>query len=389
MRVSQLPLAALLYSEINILSFVVMIIIAICALRATRPATHKSVLFAMSVCFAAAANVFDFFWNIGNTEVWVLPEQLRETVNFCYFVSLGVSTYLWFMYTQISFDNIWPSKKEWALSALPLFALVALLVVSHFNGCLFYFDAEGDYHRGNLYYLQQILAFGNLIIASVSCLFRALAAEYYDRKTELLSMSAFIIPPLACTALQIQLQKLPILSVGILISFLLAFINGLESLISKDELTEIGTRREMMRCLSGEIKALKPDDNLYFFFLDIDHFKRLNDRYGHAEGDKALKVLAKVLKHVSDQEGGFCARYGGDEFALLAKCATERDAHMVKERIKMLARDASAKEELKSVLSVSVGYAEYSSDMNGIQQFIAAADEEMYKEKTATHSHEQ
>ncbi len=142
---------------------------------------------------------------------------------------------------------------------------------------------------------------------------------------ELLTMAAFIVPPVICALMQTFLQQLPILSVGIVVSFILVFVQAVSNMISKDELTQIANRKEMLRYLSSEIRNLKSEDNLYLMFLDIDHFKQVNDLYGHAHGDKALTVMASVLRRISAETEGFCARYGGDEFIFIIKCSDERE----------------------------------------------------------------
>ena len=381
MDISALPVGVLLYSELNILSFVIMLIIAVSALRADEFVSHKTELFSASVLCAAVANIFDFFWNIGTTNFWSLPNDVRWTVNFFYFITYSLSSYLWFLYTQTVFHKQRLPKRYYTVGALPMAILAALQVMSLFNGCIFYFDSNGTYHRGSLFFMQYLLSYGYVFAASIICVARALSSDNYDRKNELLAMASFVIPPLLCGLAQLYLQNIPILSVGIVVSFLLAFINSLESLISNDELTDIPTRREMLRCLSAEVKAFKPDDKLYFMFIDIDGFKKTNDTYGHAEGDRALKVLAKVLEHICDETAGFCARYGGDEFTYLVRCGSDDEPEHIQRRIKILAEQKSIEASLKTPIKVSIGCAKYRPEMSSIQQLIAEADVDMYNAK--------
>ena len=88
------------------------------------------------------------------------------------------------------------------------------------------------------------------------------------------------------------MQNIPVLSVGIVISYLLAYINLLERLISLDPLTGISNRREFLQRLEDDIKSLKANEDLYFLFIDIDSFKNINDTEGHNEGDRVLKEIA-------------------------------------------------------------------------------------------------
>ena len=119
--------------------------------------------FVGSVLFAAAANVFDFLWNMGLSGYWRLPPSVMKAVDFCYFIVFGLSAYCWYVYTETHFDkNAWTDKRKKAICALPLAILAVLLTVSLFNGCLFGFDEAGVYYRGPLFYAQQILSFACL-----------------------------------------------------------------------------------------------------------------------------------------------------------------------------------------------------------------------------------
>jgi diguanylate cyclase (GGDEF)-like protein/PAS domain S-box-containing protein len=77
-----------------------------------------------------------------------------------------------------------------------------------------------------------------------------------------------------------------------------------------DALTELGNRRYIMRCLA---RISRSDISFSLLYIDLDGFKLLNDRYGHAFGDAVLQVVAKRLR-LSLRRGDYCARMGGDEF---------------------------------------------------------------------------
>ena len=371
----------LLYSEVNILTFVIMTIIAISAARVNSPVTYSTSLFMTSVLCAAAANVFDFFWNIGMTYYQAMPEDAKWIVNFGYFTALGVSTYFWFLYTETVFRGFRMSVKVCALVSIPLFILGGLIIVSYFTGWTFYFDESGIYHKGPLFYLQHVLAYGYIVAASLLCFVRALGKDNYDRKGELLGRASFIFSPIICAVIQLAFQNIPILSVGIVISFLQVFIQTMSNMVSKDGLTQIANRKELYRYLSSEIRNLRPEENLFFMFMDIDHFKNVNDEYGHAEGDRALIVLARVLDSMSTETGGFCARCGGDEFAFAIKSESVEEALQIKKKLQKMAAKKSREEGLRRELTITVGCVRYDESMGGVQKLIAAADEAMYNER--------
>lgn len=91
----------------------------------------------------------------------------------------------------------------------------------------------------------------------------------------------------------------------------------LQELASRDALTGCFNRRMLMEHLESRwISSLKTDDAVHVVMLDVDHFKRLNDSYGHAVGDDVLKDVARILQE-SAGDVGFVGRYGGEEFCII------------------------------------------------------------------------
>ena len=72
-----------------------------------------------------------------------------------------------------------------------------------------------------------------------------------------------------------------------------------------------------------------------FFYIDIDHFKKYNDNYGHDDGDGALKQVAQQLKTTTKRASDLSFRFGGEEFLVVAPTATAKDAYQLAERIRV------------------------------------------------------
>jgi len=101
-----------------------------------------------------------------------------------------------------------------------------------------------------------------------------------------------------------------------------------------DPLTGLNNRRSMMESLDKEFeRSTRTQTPLSLLMLDIDHFKRINDNFGHQQGDTVLQVLASLLKeHLRPYD--LAARFGGEEFSLILPETSEKDAGMVAERIR-------------------------------------------------------
>ena len=110
-------------------------------------------------------------------------------------------------------------------------------------------------------------------------------------------------------------------------------VEELRFLADHDPLTRLLNRRAFVERLDGEVaRALRYDRNFALVVCDLDDFKQLNDRFGHAAGDEALQQFARALQEAL-RKGDVAFRIGGDEFALLVAEATEADAREVLRRV--------------------------------------------------------
>jgi diguanylate cyclase len=126
------------------------------------------------------------------------------------------------------------------------------------------------------------------------------------------------------------------------------------------------------------IRREKPSTAL---MLDIDHFKRINDTYGHQAGDKVIKMLAALIKRCV-RETDLAGRYGGEEFAIILNDSSVEDAQAVAERIRQLAQRLVVEHDGESItFTVSLGLAQFSSDFKGAMAWLECADQALYQAK--------
>ena len=115
--------------------------------------------------------------------------------------------------------------------------------------------------------------------------------------------------------------------------------------------------------------------------LDIDHFKRVNDTYGHQAGDKVIKMLAALIKRCV-RETDLAGRYGGEEFAIILNDSTVDDAKAVAERIRQFAQRLVVEHEGESInFTVSHGLAQFSPDFKEPMAWLECADQALYQAK--------
>jgi diguanylate cyclase (GGDEF)-like protein len=149
-----------------------------------------------------------------------------------------------------------------------------------------------------------------------------------------------------------------------------------------DSLTRLYNQRHFYQKLADEIdRASRYDKPLSLLFMDIDNFKRYNDKYGHIEGDKALVQLSNtIFECMRNIDLGF--RYGGEEFSLILPETSQKGAIAVAERIrsKFAAKIFYPNENDVANVTVSIGVTYYlPGEMR--EQFVRRADRNMYLAK--------
>jgi len=149
-----------------------------------------------------------------------------------------------------------------------------------------------------------------------------------------------------------------------------------------DPLTQANNRRALMETLELELRRSHRYRHPFaFLFLDIDHFKEINDRYGHAFGDKVLQRIVEIAKG-QVRPPDIVGRYGGEEFAIgLVECSLE-GALRIAERIRLRIAEASMVwEQNVASVTVSIGVAMLTPDVDQVESLIDRADRALYEAK--------
>jgi diguanylate cyclase (GGDEF)-like protein/PAS domain S-box-containing protein len=151
-----------------------------------------------------------------------------------------------------------------------------------------------------------------------------------------------------------------------------------------DELTRVANRRHFLEAAQSEIRrAQRLMYPLALAVIDLDHFKQINDTYGHAGGDQALVAFAKICQPLI-REIDLFARIGGDEFALLLPGATGAQAGNVVERVRAaLAAGPLKRDGQRVAITLSVGIACLLDGPESLEALLARADGALYQAKEA------
>ncbi len=373
-----------LYSQIDIFNIVILSIMGACLIRSDLYDHKAQRPFFASICLTIFSNIFDILFKLSLDGVINSPAWLTTIFSNGHFLTFAGAAYCWLLYTLISCNSkFYKNKIALALSIVPLIVLLALDIANAFTGCLFWFDIDtGEFERGILFILQHIFAVIYVLFASVECIIFARRQKNFARKKIVYKLSLFFLPFVACVILQTIFQHLPIMICAPTISFVLIYVSSLRTQIALDPLTNIGNKRQLLMDLNDCIKKVPDDKKLYFFFMDIDAFKNTNDVYGHYEADRALKAVASGLNEFCLDSVGACARFGGDEFAVIEMLDESRAVESVCDDIRSYVDEQCKKDRISCPVHLSIGYAEYDKDADTVESLISRADQHMYVQKT-------
>ena len=157
----------------------------------------------------------------------------------------------------------------------------------------------------------------------------------------------------------------------------------LELLSTIDALTGVKNRRYLSDKIDEQIyNAKRYQIPFSILMLDLDHFKQINDTYGHAIGDDVLRIVGKIL-NFNVRENDIVTRYGGEEFNILLPHTDTKDAAVVAERLRAVIEEAYIPIDAQNRVdfTCSIGIAEYHDAIRNGETLLALADDALYRAK--------
>jgi diguanylate cyclase (GGDEF)-like protein len=162
----------------------------------------------------------------------------------------------------------------------------------------------------------------------------------------------------------------------------LEVLNGqLQEMVVTDPLTELPNHRAMAMALEQEIERSEKDGfSCSLLFLDIDHFKGLNDKYGHPAGDYALHKFSQIAQ-MQLRATDIVGRWGGEEFIVILPETSLKEAQHIAERLRIAVSQHTFEIERGLHLSCSIGLASYPEQAATGEGLLSTADQAMYLAK--------
>ena len=255
-----------------------------------------------------------------------------------------------------------------------LIANACLEFISGFTGFIFYVDSQSTYFHGDFYWIYT----GAYAISILYTLWTVLKTARKNQSQSAGFVICTIVFLFGGIAIQAINRELRVDYLVLAITAIMLFCYTQAVTHQTDALTGLLNRRGFENFIT------RVDEPCLILFFDVNHFKQINDTYGHAQGDECLKLTGQALKEVYGKYGK-CFRIGGDEFCVIltstAKNVVQLNAALSL-RMKELRKDAPL------LPTLSLGYTAYDPMKGSLQEALELADQKMYRFKQQIHAGE-
>lgn len=328
--------------------------------------------------------VSDAFW--AGVIAGILPKNHFTvlTTNFLNYVLMAAITYTWLRYVMAVEQVPRRDTPRTRFAILfPFYIATIALIVTYliWPGVLL----DEDLNLQGAYNVFQI---------AVPCVYIAAVVVYTMRRARVeespierrkhLFVGCFPLMVIAGGLFQILvLTETPVFCFCCAILMLVFYINSMETQISTDPLTGLNNRGQLLHYTSQRSNVRIEGRRTFVIMFDINDFKTINDTYGHAEGDRALVIVAEGLRTTVKNHSNptFLARYGGDEFILITHCSGEEEIDPLIAEIRGRIETRCRESHVPYVVSIGAGFDELKGDEDTFQPCMQRADEKLYQDK--------
>lgn len=316
----------------------------------------------------------------------MLPRNLFTVLstNFSNCVLMSAITYCWLLYVmaveQVPYRDK-PACK--VITILPFVASTIALVITYLLAPRVLLSE--DLQLQTAYFAFQI---------SVPCIYIAAVLGYTLRQARReenpierrkhLFVGFFPIMVIVGGLIQVLLlPDTPIFCFCCAILMLVFYISAMDTQISTDPLTALNNRGQLLHYTSIRTNIRREGRRTFVIMIDVNDFKAINDTYGHAEGDRALILIAESLRSVvrAHSTPMFLARYGGDEFILIVHTASPDEVDPLITEIRDQIKKRCRNEKAPYLLSIGAGYDELAATNDTFQKCMQRADDRLYLDK--------
>ncbi len=368
-----------LRTDLNIMAIILCVGMYIMTLKLDDKDMMRNRLFRLLIIVTAALLLLESICWVIDGKSSVLARVINHTVNTLGFIIAPFPAAVWTFYASFQlFHDMHRLKTEMRILTVPIVINAAFAVSSPFTGWLYTIDGNNYYHRGPV-----IAVFAFIALSPV--VYTAICYIVYRKKmprSMFVPMLMFAVPPVVGAVFQAFFYGISVIWSSIALSIFIVHTGIQNKQFYMDHLTGVYNRRQLDSHLNGLLQNGRKQTDFTCIMLDIDHFKSINDSFGHLAGDEALKDAALLLKSCI-RSSDFLARYAGDEFVILLDSGSESAVLQVIQRIHDRAGQFNASGTKPYRLEFSVGFEIYLRG-SGIARddLISRVDARMYQDKS-------
>lgn len=361
--------------DINIFSMILLIITAVLANAKLDKKDKVNQVFLISAIVISIEIFLETLTCIINGMNGYFFRVLSYSTHFLLFSIAPVLTYLWLYFIKfwVIPENKFVLKKS-IIMRFPILVNFLLIILSLSKNIVFYLDKSNVYHRGPYFYIFSIITYYYIVMG----FWWIVTNRKKIPRHEFIPLVFFGILPLIGGIVQSLFYKTLLMwsSCGFSLVIVYTFLQS--RMINLDSLTGAWTRESFFDYFYQKIKHSEKE--VPIIFIDMDNLKIINDRYGHIEGDFAIKKLAHLIKKKL-KKTDIIARYGGDEFLLMLDNIDFKDIEDVMDSINEEFFKYNKSSSKGYNLEFSYGYGFYNKKYNSLEEFIHIIDKSMYQNK--------
>jgi len=345
---------------------------------------EKQIKFDYSLIAFMLYCISDAIWAMVIDKIIPQNDFSLAITNLSNFVILIAITYTWLNYVmaieQIPYRN---NKKARIIILSPFLISTTILIILFFINKSILLNENNDptfvYHI-----LMNVVTYIYIFTVLFYTIRKSIKEKNGIERRRQLEVGFLPFAVLLAGLLQMVVApKNPIFCFCCTVVLLIYYIRTMEDQISLDPLTKLNNRGQLLKYVASLNGAYKENKKNYVIMMDINYFKQINDTYGHAEGDKALIIVANALKDVLKKIAApsFLARYGGDEFIIIVHFDKSNEIESLIDNIRIGIDFEVEKSNVQYNISIGIGFEEIIDKNDNFQLCLIRADKKLYENK--------
>ena len=252
-----------------------------------------------------------------------------------------------------------------------------LIFINLFHPVYFTVSMENIYAREPLVIISYLSTYGYLLASIITVMKNIKTLDRYV----FMPILVFLVPAFVASIVQFFCYGIGVIWVSTSFGLLSLYISIQNEYGLLDSITKLYNREYLTRYLRTYRKNAPKGALLGGCMIDVNHFKRINDTFGHDEGDRALEEIARILRSASDDKD-LIARYGGDEFMVIREIGHPREIDELSHSIEKACEKSNAeRNDRPYAISLALGTGVMDTAIDSTDDFLHNLDMNMYKSK--------